>query len=269
VSDAKREVDDLRDRMGKLDAEILAALDLRARAARRLGELRRDQAPLLPLTDHEAMRSLLGRSTGAMPEESLRAIFGEIHSACLALELPVKIAFAGVDGDPSQVAARSRFGRAASLTAAPSIAAALDEVSRKHAEFAVVPFETAAEGPVHATLEALSAGDLRIAEVLEQGGTRFAVAGARPSGRTGNDLTAVAFKVQDTPGSLLDVLRVFAERSINLTNVHSHPERGEAWAYLFYVEIRGHFTDRPLASAFEEMKRLTRFFKLLGSYPSP
>ncbi len=274
--DTKREVDDLRDRMGKLDAEILAALDLRARAALRLGELRRDQAPLLPLTDHEAMRSLLGRSSGALPEQSLRAIFGEIHSACLALELPVKIAFVGAEGDPSQVAARSRFGRAASLTAAPSIAAALDEVSRKHAEFAVVPFETAAEGPVHATLEALSAGDLRIAEVLEQGGVRFAVAGTRPSGRTGNDLTAVAFKVQDTPGlggSLLDVLRVFAERGIDLTNVHSHPdpapERGEAWAYLFYIELRGHFTDRPLASAFEEMKRLTRFFKLLGSYPSP
>jgi prephenate dehydratase len=31
----------------------------------------------------------------------------------------------------------------------------------------------------------------------------------------------------------------------------------------------GHFTDRTLVTAFEEMKRLTRFFKLLGSYPAP
>jgi chorismate mutase/prephenate dehydratase len=89
--------------------------------------------------------------------------------------------------------------------------------------------------------------------------------------------------VQDAPGSLLDVLKVFAERGINLTNILSHPvapgstagdrtqtlTTGENWNYLFYVETAGHFTDRPLVMAFEEMKRITRFFKVLGSYPRP
>lgn len=269
MSDAKREADGLRDRMVKLDAEILAALDKRARAARQLGELRRDQAPILPLADHESVRSIVSQSTGDMPEDALRAIFGEIQAACLALELPVKIVYVGAEGDPCHAAARGRFGRSASLTAAGSTAAALDEVSRKRAEFAVVPFETASDGPVHPTIQALSAGDLRIVEVLERERVRYAVVCARPSGRTGNDVTAVVFSVQDSPGSLLDVLRVFAERGINLTNVHSHPVQDEAWVYLFYVEMQGHFTDRPLTGAFEEMKRLTRFFKLLGSYPSP
>ena len=48
-----------------------------------------------------------------------------------------------------------------------------------------------------------------------------------------------------------------------------HWATGETWNYLFYVETAGHFTDRPLVMAFEEMKRITRFFKVLGSYPRP
>jgi prephenate dehydratase/chorismate mutase len=272
VTDGKREADELRDQMTKLDVEILSALDRRARAARQLGELRRDQAALLPLSDHESVRAIVARSSGDMPEDALRAIFGEIQAACLALELPVKIAFVGAEEEPCHAAARGRFGRSASLTGVESTAGALDEVTRKRAEFAVVPFETASDGPVHTTIEALSAGDLRIVEMLERDRIRYAVVCARPSRRTGNDATAIVFKVQDAPGSLLDVLRVFAERGINLTNVHSHPLRelrDEPWIYLFYVEMRGHFTDRPLIGAFEEMKRLARFFKLLGSYPYP
>ena len=74
--------------------------------------------------------------------------------------------------------------------------------------------------------------------------------------------------MQDAPGSLLDVLRVFAERGIRLTNIQSHPAEGASWSYLFYVEAAGHFTDRALVTAFEEIKRMTRMFKLLGSYPA-
>jgi chorismate mutase len=269
VIEDRREVEELRQQMAKLDNDILAALDLRAHAARRLGELRRDQPPLLPLTDHESVRAIVARSNGDMPEDALRAIFGEIHAACVALELPVKIVFVGTEGNPCHAAARGRFGQNASVTPVDGTGAALDEVSRKRAEFAVVPFETASEGPVESTIAALAAGDLRVVELLERDRVRYAVVCARPSGRTGNDLTAVVFSVQDSPGSLLDVLRVFAERGINLTNVHSHPAAGQPWVYQFYVEMAGHFTDRPLVGAFDEVKPLTRFFKLLGSYPSP
>jgi len=75
------------------------------------------------------------------------------------------------------------------------------------------------------------------------------------------------FSVRDTPGALLDVLRGFAERGINLTKIHSRPDEAEGWSYLFFVEVAGHATDRALVTAFEEVKRLTKFFKVLGSYP--
>ena len=99
---------------------------------------------------------------------------------------------------------------------------------------------------------------------------RYAVVGSRPSRRTGQqDVTSLVFTTRDAAGSLLDVLRVLAERGINLTNIHSHPVRGEAWNYLFYAEVLGHATDRPLVTAFEEIKRLARSFRILGSYPAP
>jgi len=356
VADAKREVDELRQEIARLDAQLLVALDKRARAARRLGELRKDQPASLPLTDHAAIRALVARSSGDMPQEALRDVFREVFAACLPLELPVKVAFVGVEGGPGHAAARGRFGRASQLVGTEATSTALDEVSRKRAEFAVVPFESTREGPVQNTILALIASDLRVVEMLDAkfelhlmnrtgnfadvdkiyatpadlalcerwlssisprpplldvktplmacqlavedhgaaaivsepfgaqvglevarrnvadaGGerVRYAVVGARPAGRMGDDVTSLVFSVQDAPGSLLDVLKVFAERGVNLTNIQSYPGQGETWNYLFYVETVGHLTDRPLVMAFEEMKRITRFFKVLGSYPAP
>jgi len=356
VPDRKRQSDELRQQTAELDLELLALLEKRARAARRLGELRRDQAPQLPLSDAKAIRNLVAKSTGDMPEAALFDIFREISGACLTLELPVKVGYVGLEGGPGHSAACGRFGRGASLLGVETAGAAIDEVLRRRAEFAVVPFETSIEGPVQSTIVALMASDLRIAEmidatfdlhlvsrtgaaadvetvyatpadhalcerllahhepalavvdvrspriacdlaagepgaaavaneafaapfglvvarrsILDRAGdrVRYAVVSARPSGRTGQDVTSLVFTVGDAAGSLLDVLRVLAERGINLTNIESHPVRGEAWSYLFYIELAGHFTDRPLVSAFEEIKRRTRSFKVLGSYPAP
>jgi chorismate mutase/prephenate dehydratase len=355
VPNGRRELEELRKELGQLDEEILSALDRRARAARRLGELRRDHAAQLPVGDRAAIRDLVARSAGDMPPDALFDIFREIYAACLSLELPVRVAYVGVEGGPGHSTAGDRFGRTSSLVGVETAAAALDEVARRRAEFAVVPFQTSNEGAVQSTIHALLASELRIAEMLdaafdlhvvvradvavvekvyatpadhalcerffahrepklsvidvrsprlacelavqEPGAAavasetfaaqfglvvsirsildrtgdrvRYAVAGARPSGRTGQDVTSLVFTVGDAAGSLLDVLRVLAERGINLTNVESHPMRGEAWSYLFYVELAGHFTDRPLVTAFEDIKRRTRSFKVLGSYPSP
>jgi len=342
--------------MAQLDAQLVALLNTRARAARRIGELRREHPASLPIGDHGAIRELVAQSAADMPQQPLREILSAVFAACLALELPVHVAFAGPAGGPAHAAARGRFGQTASLAGVDTVASAIDEVSRKHAEYAVVPFETSAEGPVQATIAALVASELRVVEVLEAplslhmcnrsgqvvdvhrvyvtptdhaacehffeslsprpaivmaatplsaceqalaepdgaaiaseglatstglliarhnvqasagARIRYAVVGARPSGRTGNELTSFVFSVQSAPGSLNLVLRVLADREIRLTKIHSHPVEGEAWTYLFFAETAGHFTDRPLVMAFEEIKRVARFFKVLGSYPVP
>jgi chorismate mutase/prephenate dehydratase len=167
VPDSKRQQEGLRQEIAKLDLQILAALDGRARSARRLGELYKDHPAQLPVADHATIEALIARSSGDMPPDALREILQEIFSACLSLELPVKVAYVGPEGGPGYTVAGGRFGRTSSLVGTETTAAAFDEVLRRRVEFAVVPFETSIEGPVQSTILELVANDLRIAEMLD------------------------------------------------------------------------------------------------------
>ena len=95
---------------------------------------------------------------------------------------------------------------------------------------------------------------------------RYAMVGTRPSSRTGSDFTAIVFAVNDSPGALHEILRQFAERGVNLTKIQSRPTLGENWQYVFFIEVEGHATDRQVIGAIEDVRRLSKFFKVLGSY---
>jgi chorismate mutase/prephenate dehydratase len=96
---------------------------------------------------------------------------------------------------------------------------------------------------------------------------RYGVAGSRPAMRSGNDVTCLLLGIDDSPGSLFAVLRHFAERGINLKKLQSRPVQRESWDYVFYVEIGGHITDRPVVTALEATKRHTKYLRVLGSFP--
>lgn len=96
---------------------------------------------------------------------------------------------------------------------------------------------------------------------------RYCVASARPAPRSGTDTTCLLFSVDDRPGSLFDVLRHFAERGLNLRKLQSRPVQTDTWDYVFYVEVGGHVTDRPVVTALEAVKRSTKYLKVLGSFP--
>lgn len=141
----------------------------------------------------------------------------------------------------------------------PALAARL--ASEDHGAAALVPEATGlAEGLLPIQSNVGDEADLRI---------RFGIASTRPTSRTGSDTTAFVFSVHDQPGALFDALQHFAERGVNLRTIHSRPMPGELWSYLFYVEVSGHLSDRPLVTALEAVKRQTRFLKVLGSYATP
>jgi chorismate mutase/prephenate dehydratase len=97
---------------------------------------------------------------------------------------------------------------------------------------------------------------------------RYGVVGTRPASRSGRDTTCLLFSLDDTPGTLFQVLGHFAERGINLKKLQSRPVRGASWDYVFYVEVNGHVTDRAVVTALEAVKGSTKYLKLLGSFPS-
>lgn len=98
---------------------------------------------------------------------------------------------------------------------------------------------------------------------------RFAIVGDALPPRTGRDRTVIGMALQDQPGALYHALKPFADRQVNLTRLETRPAHGAPWRYVVFVETDGHVTDRPLLSALEELKSLTRMLKVLGSYPRP
>lgn len=97
--------------------------------------------------------------------------------------------------------------------------------------------------------------------------TRFLVLGRECGQPTGNDRTSLIFSVEDTVGSLHRALAPLSRHRINMTRIESRPSKRRAWAYFFFVDVNGHYLDRPLAKALEELRRQCSFVKVLGSYP--
>lgn len=96
---------------------------------------------------------------------------------------------------------------------------------------------------------------------------RYAIVSRLPVPRTGNDATAVLFGVHDKPGALHSILEAFKERNCNLRRIQSRPINSDGWEYVFYVEVSGHVTDRPLVAALEGVKSKARMVKIVGSFP--
>ena len=97
--------------------------------------------------------------------------------------------------------------------------------------------------------------------------TRYVVLGHDYPPRTGRDRTAVAIALHDAPGILIDCLKPFADRRINIYRLETRPARGWEFRYLILFELDGHITDRSVLAAVEELRTAGRYVKVLGSYP--
>jgi chorismate mutase / prephenate dehydratase len=154
----------LRAAIDALDAKITGLLNERAQLAMEVGRIKHAAgAPVYrPEREAEVLRRIGEANTGALPAESLTAIFREVMSACRALERRLTVAYLGPAGTFSESALQRAFG--ASVDALPC--ATLDEVFRAaeagSADFGIVPLENSTEGAVSRTLDLLLATPLQL-----------------------------------------------------------------------------------------------------------
>lgn len=98
--------------------------------------------------------------------------------------------------------------------------------------------------------------------------TRFLVISADHLVNERANKTSLIYSTPNTPGALFRTLQVFAEHKINLVKLESRPIAGRPWEYIFYVDLEGHLDQPEVAQALEQVRALTEFLKVLGSYPA-
>jgi chorismate mutase / prephenate dehydratase len=134
--------------------------------------------------------------------------------------------------------------------------------------------ESAARQPGMAAIASELAGELyglrTLFESIEDNPdnvTRFFVIGREGAGPTGDDKTAILFTTAHKPGTLADVLAVFKNHGINLTDIEKRPSKRLNWEYNFFIDAQGHVDDPAMAAAIEEARAHCLQLTVLGSYP--
>jgi chorismate mutase/prephenate dehydratase len=97
--------------------------------------------------------------------------------------------------------------------------------------------------------------------------TRFLVIGREAARKSGEDKTAIMFTTAHKPGALAEVLDVFKENGINLTDIEKRPSKKVNWEYYFFIDAQGHADDAGMIKAIEEAKQHCLQLTVLGSYP--
>lgn len=98
--------------------------------------------------------------------------------------------------------------------------------------------------------------------------TRFLVLGRECSPATGKDRTSLMLSIKDEVGALHSALAPFQKYRLNMTKIESRPSKRKAWEYFFFVDCDGHFTDKKVARAINDLESVCNFVKILGSYPN-
>jgi chorismate mutase/prephenate dehydratase len=162
-------IDELRERIDRIDDQLLKLLSRRARLAIKVGEQKRGvgRSVYAPQREKDIFRRLASLNQGPLDAEGLRPIYREIIAACLSLEEQLQVAFLGPLGTFSHAAVSEQFGSRAEPVPVNSIAEVFDEVEHRRVTYGVVPVENSTEGVVAATLDRFASSTVTIkAEVL-------------------------------------------------------------------------------------------------------
>jgi prephenate dehydratase len=81
--------------------------------------------------------------------------------------------------------------------------------------------------------------------------------------------TSVVFwGLPDAPGSLVEILKEFAERQVNLSKIESRPLKQGLGRYIFFADLTGSTADTAIEAALAAVERRVGTLRVLGSYPA-
>jgi chorismate mutase/prephenate dehydratase len=153
-----------RQAIDQLDAQIVRLLNDRTRHVLAIGEikLKAGEEIYAPHRERAVFDRVCAQNAGPITGEQLRAIYREIMSSALALEKTMVIAYFGPEATFTHQAALQKFGASLDYAAQKTIGDVFMEVSKRAADYGVVPVENSTEGVVTHTLDMFTDSDLKI-----------------------------------------------------------------------------------------------------------
>lgn len=154
----------LRQKIDKIDAKVVALLNLRTKIAAGISRVKTSNGQSLYSPDREAqvLRRISTLNKGPLPLSSLQAIYREIMSSALAQGRPLSIAYLGPEATFTHLAALKRFGTQLNYIPCKSIADVFLEVEKGGVDYGVVPVENSIEGAVSHSLDMFVDSELKI-----------------------------------------------------------------------------------------------------------
>jgi chorismate mutase/prephenate dehydratase len=154
----------IRKRIDEVDTKLLGLLNQRADLVHEVGVVKKEAGLTIyaPEREEALLQGLERKNQGRLPATAIRAIYREIMSAALALEKGLTIAYLGPQATWSHQAARAKFGASVDYSPQANIGDVFDQVTRRRADYGVVPIENSVEGAVNHTLDLFMDSELKI-----------------------------------------------------------------------------------------------------------
>src|SRR5579884_3217248 len=152
----------LRQRIDKIDDQILALLARRASAATALKHANGATPAYHPDQEAALLQRLSEQNQSPLPDEAIAAIFTEIVAACRSLQQTLRVTYLGPAGSYSHEAALRLVGSSAELIPQTSLGEALRAVEIGAGDAALLPIENSSEGSVIETHKLLRTTTLLI-----------------------------------------------------------------------------------------------------------
>jgi chorismate mutase/prephenate dehydratase len=158
----------LRNKIDKLDKEIVHLLNERAKVVLQVGKTKQDRQLKVhsPEREKAILKKLTDMNPGPFPDAALKIVYEEIISASVAMQQPLKIAYLGPAATFTHLAARRKFGSSSKYLPEGTIKEVFESVFRGKANYGVVPIENSTEGVVNYTLDMFMDSDLMVASEI-------------------------------------------------------------------------------------------------------
>src|SRR5208282_2214224 len=125
-------LENLRQQIDRLDAQIVELLNARARVVVEVGKVKQSLGDPIYAPDREKMvlEKVRKLNAGPLPDRCLDAVYRELMSGSFALEKPLRIGFLGPTGTFSHAASVQKFGSSVAHVPLSDIPSVFDEVVR-------------------------------------------------------------------------------------------------------------------------------------------